>query len=258
MSPLALTEMRPRPAALATVAAMNLRAAAVLALSLLCLAPAASAQHAPRAVRAVQPVAPPSPVATEIERIRRNVRSTRYEHATRVDERAGRYDFDCSAMASLVLSHAAPRAHAAVLRRNGRGRPVARDFHDVIAASPVDRPRDGWLRLARVQDLRPGDVIAWRRPPTVASRNTGHVAFVQEAPRRLDRDGRRWLVRIADATSIPHGDDTRPRQHQSGFGYGTLTLFVETPGGDPTAYGWYGLNTRIDFRTHIALGRAVR
>ena len=71
-------------------------------------------------------------------------------------------------------------------------------------------------------------------------------------------DGRRWSVRIADATSIPHGDDTRPRQHQSGFGYGTLTLFVETPGGDPTAYGWYGLDTRIDFRTHIALGRAVR
>ena len=57
-----------------------------------------------------------------------------------------------------------------MLRRNGRGRPVARDFHDVIAAAPVDRPRDGWLRLTRMQDLRPGDVIAWRRPPTVASR----------------------------------------------------------------------------------------
>ena len=239
---------------LATVAAMNLRAALVA----LSLASPAAAQHAPRALRAAQPEVARSPVAAEIERIRGNVRSTRYVHATRVDERAGRYDFDCSAMASLVLSHAAPRAHAAVLRRNGRGRPVARDFHDVIASAPVDRPRDGWLRLTRMQDLRPGDVIAWRRPPTVASRNTGHVAFVHEAPRRLDRDGRRWSVRIADATSIPHGDDTRPRQHQSGFGYGTLTLFVETPGGDPTAYGWYGLDTRIDFRTHIALGRAVR
>lgn len=237
---------------------MDLRAVALAALTFLSVTPAASAQHLPRSVRAAQPPAPPSRVSAEIERLHRAIRTTHYVHATRIDERAGRYDFDCSAMASYVLARSAPRAHAAVLRRNGRNRPVARDFHDVIAASPTEHARDGWLRLTRLEDLRPGDVIAWRRPPTVASRNTGHVAFVQEAPRRLDREGRRWMVRIADATSIPHGDDTRPRQFQSGFGYGTLTLFVETPGGDPTAYGWYGLNTRIDFRTHIALGRAVR
>ena len=36
---LALTEMRPRPRALATVAIMNLRAAALFALSLLSVAP---------------------------------------------------------------------------------------------------------------------------------------------------------------------------------------------------------------------------
>jgi len=90
------------------------------------------------------------------------------------------------------------------------------------------------------------------------SRNTGHVAFVQEAPRRLDPEGRRWLAHIADATSIPHGDHPGPHQHPSGFGSGTLTLFVETGGADPTVCGWCGLNTRIDFRTHIALGRAVR
>ena len=234
------------------------RLVSALVAALLAVAPAASAQHAPRSVRAVSPVAPVSPVVVELRRLDARLRSTRYVHATRIDERAGRYDFDCSAMASFVLARSAPRAHAAVLRRNGRGRPVARDFHDVIAAAPVDVPRDGWLRLTRVQDLRPGDIIAWRRPPTVASRNTGHVAFVQEAPRRLDREGRRYLVRIVDSTSIPHGDDTRPRVHPSGFGYGNLTLFVETAGADPTAYGWYGLDTRVDFRTHIALGRAVR
>ncbi|MDB4929639.1 MAG: hypothetical protein JWM10_2123 [Myxococcaceae bacterium] len=237
---------------------MRARLFAPLFAALLALSPAAQAQHAPRSVRAAAPAVPASPVVTELRRVAANLRSTRYAHATRVDERAGRYDFDCSAMATFVLARSAPRANAAVMRRNGRGRPVARDFHDVIAAAPTERPRDGWLRLARVQDLRPGDVIAWRRPPTVASRNTGHVAFVLEAPRRLDREGRRYLVRIVDSTSIPHGDDTRPRAHQSGFGYGNLTLFVETPGADPTAYGWYGLDTRIDFRTHIALGRPLR
>ena len=193
-----------------------------------------------------------------IQRIDARLRSTRYVHSTRVDEAVGLYDFDCSGMAAWVLARAAPHAHAAVMHYNGRGRPVASNYHDVIAAAPVDHARAGWLRVAHASEVRPGDVIAWRRPPAVASRNTGHVLFVVGAPRRLDREGRRFLVRVADATSIPHGDDTRPRQHQSGFGYGTLTLFVETPGGDPTAYGWYGLNTRIDFRTHIALGRAVR
>ncbi len=231
---------------------------ALLASVVFCLAPSVSAQRALRSLPGAQAVAPFSPVAAEVERLRSRVRSTRYVHSTRIDERAGRYDFDCSAMAAFVLARSAPRAHSAVMQRNGRGRPVARDYHDVIASAPADQPRAGWLRVSRVEDLRAGDVIAWRRPPTVASRNTGHVAFVVSAPRRIDREGRRYLVRIADATSIPHGDDTRPRQHTSGFGYGTILLHRDVPRGDPTAYGWYGLATRIDFRTHIAMGRALR
>jgi hypothetical protein len=237
---------------------MRSRLVASVVAALLALAPTAFAQHLPRSLHAAQPAVAVSPIVAELRRIEGHLRSTRYAHVTRIDERAGRYDFDCSAMASFVLAHAAPRAAAAVMRRNGHGRPVARDFHDVIAAAPTDQARDGWLRVTHVADLRPGDVLAWRTPPTVHSANTGHVAFVVEAPRRLDRDGRRYRVRVMDATSIPHGADTRPRQHASGFGAGNLTLFVEGRGADPTAYGWYGLDARIDFRTHIALGRATR
>jgi hypothetical protein len=237
---------------------MRIGPTACLVASLLSLGRLASAQRALRSTSAAKAVSPSSPTLLEIERVHRNLRSTRYAHSTHIDEHAGRYDFDCSAMASFVIARSAPRAHDTVMRKNGRGRPVARDFHDLIAAAPVDRSRDGWMRLAHVTDLRPGDVIAWRRPPAVASRNTGHVAFVYAAPQRLDREGRRYLIRIVDATSIPHGDDSRPREHVSGFGFGNIVLFVEKAGEDPTAYGWYGLPTRIDFRTHIALGRAVR
>lgn len=236
---------------------MRIGPAVCLAASLLFIGRLASAQHALRPAGVVRAVSTSSRVLTEIERVHRNVRSTRYDHSTHIDERAGRYDFDCSAMASFILAQGAPRAREAVMRRNGQGRPVARDFHDVIAAAPVGRARDGWMRLAQVSDLRPGDMIAWRRPPAIASSNTGHVAFVYAAPQRLDREGRRWLVRVVDSTSIPHGDDSRPHQHVSGFGFGNIVLFVENPGKDPTAYGWYGLPTRLDFRTHIALGRAV-
>ncbi len=35
-------------------------------------------------------------------------------------------------------------------------------------------------------------------------------------------------------------------------------LYLDDPRGEVVAYGWYGLATRVDFRTHLALGRAVR
>lgn len=236
---------------------LRIVSAALVALSL-ARSGVAAAQTTPRSVRAVRPAPAPTPVLDVLHRIEGRLRATRYTHVTHVDEAAGRYDFDCSGMAAWVLARAAPHAHAAVMTFNGRGRPVASDYHDVIAAAPVDRARAGWLRIDHARELRPGDVIAWRRPPAVASRNTGHVLFVAGAPRQIDREGRRFLVRVADATSIPHGDDTRPRQHQSGFGYGTILLNLDDPRGEVTAYGWYGLATRIDFRTHLALGRPVR
>ena len=231
------------------------RRALFVALALL-LPAAVSGQHAPRAVRAMG--VDEGPVMAVIRRVAARLRTTRYVHSTHIVESEGRFDWDCSGMAAWVLARATPRAHATVMAHNGRGRPVASDYHDVIAAAPIDRARDGWVRLRNASELRPGDVIAWRRPPTVASRNTGHVAFVAEAPRRLDREGRRWSVRIVDSTSIPHGDDTRPRAHRSGFGYGTIVVHYDDPRGEATGYGWYGLPTRLDFRTHLALGRAVR
>lgn len=212
------------------------------------LARARSAQPRARAGQSVMDV---------LHRIDQRLRTTRYEHVTRVDERVGRYEFDCSGMAAWVLSRAAPGAHAAVMQHNGRGRPVARDYHDIIAAAPKDRPRGPWLRVARMADVRPGDVIAWRKPATVLSQNTGHVAFVVAPPQQLDRAGHRYLVRIADATSIPHGDDTRAERKRTGFGYGTMLLYLDEPNGEPTGFGWFGSPKRVDFRTHVAIGRAV-
>lgn len=199
-----------------------------------------------------------SPVFDVLAGIDASLRTTRYVHATHVDEAAGRFDFDCSGMAAWVLARSAPAAQGAVARRNGRGRPVASDYFDVIAQAPTARGDAGWLRLAHARDLRSGDLIVWRRPQAITSSNTGHVLFVVAAPQRIDREGRRFLVRIADATSIPHGDDTRPRLHASGFGYGTIALFLDQPEGEVVAYGWQGVATRIDFRTPIVMGRALR
>src|SRR5690349_16399381 len=115
---------------------MRIALAACLAASLFSLGRLASAQHAVRPAGAAQEVSPPSRVLMGIERVHRNLRSTRYVHETHIDERTGQYNFDCSAMASFILARSAPLAREAVMRQNGRGRPVARDFHDVIVAAP--------------------------------------------------------------------------------------------------------------------------
>jgi hypothetical protein len=161
-------------------------------------------------------------------------------------------------MAAWVLGRSAPAAHDAVMRRNGRGRPVASDYYDVIARAPTADGHAAWLRLEHARDLKAGDLIVWRRPAAIASSNTGHVLFVAAPPQQVDREGRRFLVRVADATSIPHGADTRPGRHTSGFGYGTIALFLDEPEGEVVAYGWQGIATRIDFRTPIVIGRATR
>ena len=61
-----------------------------------------------------------------------------------------------------------------------------------------------------------------------------------------------FAVRIADASSLLHQDDTR--QGRSGFGLGTIVLVAEPETGEPQAYGWAGTLWRT-FETTIAIGR---
>jgi cell wall-associated NlpC family hydrolase len=175
-----------------------------------------------------------------------------------VDERAGSYVFDCSGMTAWVLSRAAPVAHRAVTAQAGRSRPLARDYYFHIAAVPTARPSRGWQRVARVADAQPGDVIAWVRPAVVRSSNTGHVAFVVAPPVPLEGTPGAWLVRIADASSYQHEDDTRAGTGRTGFGQGTILVLADEVTGAPRAYGWAGRYSAWVLETRIAIGRPVR
>ena len=95
-------------------------------------------------------------VMAELRRIQTNVRSSVYSHTTRIDERIGRYEFDCSAMAAFVLRRAAPQALASI----HSSRPLAVEFYRTIAAASTTRARNGWLHIARIEDARAGDVLA--------------------------------------------------------------------------------------------------
>ncbi len=200
---------------------------------------------------------PPLPPATlrgartleRLSTIERTMTVTRYEHTTSIDEQRGIYLWDCSGMMAWVLGRTAPRAAKSV----GLGRPLARDFANVIERAPTTNARGGWMRVMRIEDARPGDVFAWRRPKNFPSHNSGHVGLVVEAPVR-EGEGPVWLVRIADATSLLHQDDTRAERPRGGLGRGTIAFRVDETGrGD--AYGWFGGSSPFFLETPIFIGR---
>jgi len=166
-----------------------------------------------------------------VQRIARNLRASSYQHTLRVNEREGEYHFDCSLMTSWILQRAAPRA----LARVGSDRPVARDFYRAIARASREPGRGPWQRVPRILDARPGDILAWVRPPWFRSNNTGHVAVVVAPPRAYPGG---VLVRIADASSYNHEDDTR--SGLTGFGIGVILVTTDPVSGEGTGYGWVG------------------
>lgn len=219
-----------------------------------------SASARPTARRVVIPRPPATAAARKVMktllRVKQRMRDTKYQHWISVNERKGKYFWDCSLMVTWVLRRAAPRARRALPRR----RALAKDFYRIIARSPTHRPRRGWLRLSGPAQIRPGDLFAWLKPPFWRKRkNTGHVGFILGAPRPHPRHANVWLFRIADATRYLHEKDTRPGTGRGGFGLGTVA-FLFGSNGTALAYGWYGSrqNPRTFVPTRIVFGRVVR
>lgn len=217
----------------------------------------ARANPAEPPARATRELAPATLAAARIlqvlDEIRANLRVTRYQHPTVIRPASGLYYWDCSGMAAWVVRRAAPLARRAV----ASPRPVARDFFRAIERAPVGGVRNGWTRLASLADARPGDVFAWLRPPDWPRRNTGHVGFLLAPPAQVPGVPGAWALRIADATSIPHQDDTRPWPGDGGYGEGTILFFADARG-RPTHYGWHGTRAGATAQTQIVVGRAVR
>jgi hypothetical protein len=202
---------------------------------------------------------PPAPtraghrVVDVVEHIRTSLRASIYQPSTRVSEKDGLYHWDCSGMAAWILRRAAPVA----LRTLNSSRPVARDFVTAIERAPEQRPRRGWQQIARVADVMPGDVFAWRRPRGLPSKNTGHVGFVVDRPLPVDGIPGAWAVRIVDSTRGSHQDDARSDDPDGGFGIGTL-VFLTNAEGRATSYGWAGTQSEWYIVTPIVFGRVDR
>ncbi len=192
-------------------------------------------------------------VLAVVDQIRTTLVESRYQHPTSVRAKDGVYLWDCSGMAAWILRRAAPHALLAL----GSSRPVARDFVAAIERAPTTKARGGWQRVARISDVMPGDVFAWRRPRGLPSKNTGHVGIVLDRPLPVPGVAGGWAVRIADSTSSHHQDDSRTDDADGGFGIGTL-VFLADDQGRATSYGWAGTRSEWYIVTPIAFGRVSR
>jgi hypothetical protein len=209
---------------------------------------------------AAQSSAPRNELILErVARIAETLRDSKYNHATVVDEREGRYEFDCSGFVTWVLRRAAPGAHAALLARSAKQRPLARDYYWELAKAPTgEKTPRGVRRVSRIDQAEPGDIVAWLKPSELRSPHTGHVGFLLERPRRVPQLEHAYVVRIADASSYQHDEDDRAGTGRTGFGSGVILLLADPDTGAPRAYGWFGMRSAYVFETPIALGRVTR
>lgn len=188
-------------------------------------------------------------LVAEVERELKAMRVTRYQHTTAVDEGRGSYFYDCSGM----LDYALGRVRATDLQAvpHGRARPLAGDFESYLRRG-LTGPIEGWQAVARVDAIRPGDVVAWQATEDSTTGDTGHVMVVLEAPNPNPGRAAEWLVRVADSTLNPHALDSR-EPGTTGLGTGTIGLVVDERGG-PTAFYWRGGASAHAKPTQISLG----
>jgi hypothetical protein len=160
-----------------------------------------------------------------LERVLREARVTRYNHRTIVDERAGRYEMDCSGLVAWVLARVDREALDAIRS----SRPVAAEIAATIARAPTTSPRRAWQRVERLVDARPGDVYAWRNPRWLGGL-TGHTGFIAGPIEPVPGYPTLYRVRVIDSNVEGYDQDTRA-PGTGGVGAGTITVSTHPTSG---------------------------
>jgi hypothetical protein len=208
--------------------------------------------HARDATDGDQPANPAvRSVHDEATRILKNIKATKYQHRTDIDEEKGAYYCDCSGLVGYILNRSVGQDGSGALG-DGRKRPLAMHYERFFAAAPTKADGESrWQWIERLVDARPGDIIAWRKEKPRPG-NTGHVAIMDQRP-VLEDDG---LVRVVfiDSTTRPQVDDTRP-EGTSGVGRGTMWFKIDE-NGRPVAH-IRGSRTAEPKAEAISIGRAL-
>lgn len=201
------------------------------------------------------------PLYVEVMRQYKSMKTTLYQHGTRVDLEAGSYKYDCVGMVSHALRTTAPKAWKTVFEETGlaKGRiPSPSKFQRFFADLAVES-KPGWEAVGKVSDLRPGDVVSWEYK---TENSSGHAVIIGGIP-ELQENGE-WLVKVYDSTSSPHGkSDSRYSDGRaqilertgkpSGLGHGIMAFVADPESGALSGWRW---SVKGDLRlTPMAAGR---
>ena len=145
--------------------------------------------------------AAPSVLLGEVQRELSAMKSTHYQHTTAVDETAGKFFYDCSGMVDYALGRVLP-SDAVALPTSTSKRPLAGDIEGFLH-SATGQPVAGWQGVTRVDQLGPGDLVAWQATEDSTTGDTGHVMVVLVAPTLNAARNGEWLVQVADSTVSP-------------------------------------------------------
>ena len=121
----------------------------------------------------------------------------------------------------LRVERVCPEAEADLGTHRKDTRPHTSEFVLLLGSIPKGEARGHWLRVARVQDLEPGDVIAWESPGKKPDGETiqPHTMVVHGPVRKDPADPDELIVPITDSTHSPtHTRDSRKESGATGVG----------------------------------------
>jgi len=179
---------------------------------------------------------------------------SRHQDVSDVRVMAGVYNFNCSGFIGWLLrDHLA--AYLEFWPESGE-RPYVKDYCDSI-----DRMRheslNYWEPLKTVWEIKPGDIVTWRRPSAYGDRYpSGHVMIAADKAYPSHRKGEALLT-VIDSTKQPHSDDSRETTARTGLGYGTVGIGIDADG-VPKSYFWRGGLSTNEIITWVGMARLKR
>ena len=152
---------------------------------------------------------------------------------THFDTSNGIYILDCSDYVDHLLEAANPAAYSSLVNSSGSDKPTSEHYYHFFTGLTYQK-RHYWNKIDAVKELQPGDILVFRNQKNSRTGVLGHVMVVMKKPVRTEDS---FIVRVTDAASVGHSQDTR-LPHTSGIGIGTMQLKINPETGHPSAYAW--------------------
>ena len=176
---------------------------------------------------------------------------SKHQDVADVQPKDGIFCFNCSGFIGWLLRDHLD-AYIDFWPKSGE-RPYVKDYCDRIQELKTN-PSPYWESIESVWDIRPGDIVSWKRPTQYGDRYpSGHVMIAVE-PVSLSPRPNEVLLTVIDSTKQPHTDDSREVSKRTGLGHGVVGIGINEDG-TPKSYFWRGALSTNEIITWVGAAR---